>query len=70
MTSPTRFDLEQQILDCWKVCDDITTVLRISESEDIDRIQNALLGLKEIYHQKFDDMWDTFETLISERKIL
>lgn len=64
-----RFDLEQQLLECWRITDDIKTVLKITEAEDIDRTQNALIGLREIYEQKFNDLWDTFEIMIREKRI-
>lgn len=64
-----RFDLEQQLLDCWRITDDIKTVLKITEAEDIDRTQNALIGLREIYEQKFNDLWETFESMISDKRI-
>ena len=70
MTTPTRFYLEQQILDCWRVTDDITTILAISEGGDIDRIQNSLIGLRELYTQRFDDMWATVDAMIKDGKIL
>jgi len=69
MKSPDRFDLEQQLLECWRITDDIKTVLKITEAEDIDRTQNALIGLREIYEQKFNDLWDTFEIMIREKRI-
>ena len=69
MTTPDRFDLEQQLLECWRITDDIKTVLKITEAEDIDRTQNALIGLREIYEQKFNDLWDTFEIMIREKRI-
>jgi len=64
-----RFDLEQQLLDCWRITDDLGTVLTITEAGDTDRTQNALIGLREIYNQKFNDLWDTFETLLQDKKI-
>jgi hypothetical protein len=69
MKSPDRFTLEQKLLDCWRITDDIETVLKITEAEDIDRTQNALIGLREIYEQKFNDLWDTFEIMISDKRI-
>lgn len=70
MTTPTRFYLEQQILDCWRVTDDISTILDISEGGDIDRIQNSLIGIRELYTQRFDDMWATVDAMIKDGKIL
>ena len=69
MKTLDRFDLEQQLLECWRITDDIKTVLKITEAEDIDRTQNALIGLREIYEQKFNDLWDTFEIMIREKRI-
>jgi len=69
MKSPDRFTLEQKLLDCWRITDDIETVLKITEAEDIDRTQNALIGLREIYEQKFNDLWETFESMISDKRI-
>ena len=65
-----RFTLETKILNCWNVVDDIDVALKITEKEDIDSTQNALIGLKEIYEQKFQDLWDVFETLIQDKKII
>jgi hypothetical protein len=69
----TRFDLEQQILDCWGICDDINTVFEHfyeqGQPVDIDKLANILLGLKELYHIKFEQTFETFEHLIHTREI-
>lgn len=70
MKSLDRFLLEQQMLDCWKITDDLEIALKITESEDIDDIQNALIGIKTLYNQRFDDMFNTFSELIKNRQIL
>lgn len=70
MKSLDRFLLEQQMLDCWKITDDLEIALKITESEDIDNIQNALIGIKTLYNQRFDDMFNTFSELIKNRQIL
>lgn len=67
-----RFDLEQQILDCWHVTDDLDIVLQyIMESENLNRdtISNIVLGMKELYNLKFQRCVDTFETLLQDKKI-
>jgi len=73
-----RFDLEQQIMTCWSVVDDIDAVYNyVGDHEDFigmdpnhaDKIANLLLGIKCMYDVKFDNMFRTFETLISEKKI-
>lgn len=67
-----RFDLEQQILDCWHVTDDLNMLLEhIMESDNLDkdRISNIVLGMKELYNLKFQRCFDTFETLLQDKKI-
>jgi hypothetical protein len=67
-----RFDLEQQILDCWHVTDDLNILLEhIMESDNLDkdRISNIVLGMKELYNLKFQRCFDTFETMLQDRKI-
>jgi hypothetical protein len=69
MNKPTRFDLEQQIMDCWSIIDDLQVVLAISQSEDIDRIQNSIIGLRELYGQRFEMLFDTFSECIKSGDI-
>jgi len=68
-----RFDLEQQILDCWNFTTDLDLVFeQVMESEKLDRdkLANIILGMKELYQLKFDKCFNTFETLVKERKII
>lgn len=69
MNNPTRFDLEQQILDCWRIVDDLSTVLTISESGDWDRVQNAIIGIRELYGHRFDHMFKTFTECIKNSQV-
>jgi hypothetical protein len=71
-----RFDLEQQILDCWKIVDDINLLGKNVLEGKIeggslthDEISNYLLGLESIYELKFQQMFDTFGSLITKKKI-
>jgi hypothetical protein len=71
-----RFDLEQQILNCWNIVEDIKlldkNVLegKIEGGEMTkDEISNYLLGLESIYDLKFTQLFDTFSTLVNNRKI-
>jgi len=59
-----RFDLEQEILECWKVVNDIS--LFAEQGADAEKFQ--ALGV--YYEQKFTRLWDTFEQLTHERKIV
>lgn len=67
-----RFDLEQQILDCWHVTDDLKILLESIMEKDLtqDQIANIVLGLQELYNLKFRKCFDMFETLIQQKKIV
>ena len=66
-----RFDLEQNILDCWKITDDINLLYKnVMESEiDKDHVSNVLLGLQAIYSMRFEQLWETFETIVRNKEI-
>ena len=65
-----RFDLEQEIMNCWGVVEDIDTVYHAEHLyENTDEMQNALLGLKTLYKLKFDKMWKTFEECVANKEL-
>jgi len=67
-----RFELEQDILNAWKITDDISMLYEnILEDEHIDKdtIANALLGLQTIYSMRFERMWNTFEDMVSKKEL-
>jgi len=64
-----RFDLEQNIMQCWNVTDDIQLYLDMYDNMDEDQRMNYLIGLKQMYQMKFERLWDNFETCISTRQI-
>lgn len=66
----TIFDLEQEILDCWSVLDDIDLALNYFVEDpkfehmphDVsDELMNKFMGIKELYELKFNKLWNTFE---------
>jgi hypothetical protein len=66
------FDLEQEILSCWHVTDDINVLFENvmdRENMSMDEISNYLLGLKTIYDLKFQKCFNTFEKVTEERRI-
>ena len=63
----TRFDLEQAIMDCWHVVDDIKTVSNRAVSLTPDQLSNALIGLEILYQMKFEDLFEKFESMISHK---
>ncbi len=63
-----QFDLEQQIMDCWGIVDDIKCLSKIEEIRSMteDEHQNYMLGLQTIYQAKFEILFDLFEKFIKE----
>jgi len=59
--TPDRFDLEQQILDCWKITDDLKLVAVHGEQ--------AIEAVATLYELKFEQLWSTFESMVAERKM-
>jgi hypothetical protein len=64
-----RFDLEQNIMQCWNVCDDIQLYLDMHDNMDEDQRLNYLIGLKQMYQMKFERCWNNFEQCVSTRQI-
>jgi len=58
-----RFDFEQQILNCWRITDDVKDVSEgILEGDlNTDDAANILIGVRHIYELKFNKLWDLFE---------
>jgi hypothetical protein len=72
--SVDRFDLEQQILKCWNVTEDVDLLYRNlldgPKEMTTDEIANALLGIQTLYEMKFNELFNTFEKLVHEKKIV
>ena len=64
-----RFDLEQNIMQCWNVCDDIQLYLDMYDNMDEDQRMNYLIGLKQMYQMKFERCWNSFENCVRTRQI-
>lgn len=69
------FNLEQEIMQCWSVIDDIKLVTehlvdsveyKDMPPEVADAIMNKYLGIKELYELKFEKCWITFEKVCAE----
>jgi hypothetical protein len=70
MKEPTRFTLEDQLMECWGVVDDLDMVYSTEALyEDQDRMMNVLLGMQELYKIRFQRLFNTFEHLVHEGKI-
>jgi len=64
-------DLEQHIMDCWSVCDDIGTVFKQVGDGDreptTDETMNVLLGMQQLYQWKFEQLFRAYEMVLQER---
>ena len=58
--SVDRFDLEQQIMQCWSMVDDLRAFANSGADTD------ELRALSKVYDRKFDILFETFSTMISE----
>jgi hypothetical protein len=61
-----QFDLEQQILDAWKIIDDLDLYYHKMDCLDQDQSMNIILGLTELYRLKFERLFETFEKHLGE----
>ena len=57
-----RFDLEQQILECWKITEDIPMM----EQQGANTADMTSLAC--VYEYKFKKLWEIFETMCNERQ--
>jgi hypothetical protein len=57
-------DMEQQLLRCWEITEDLWLVA--NEHEDNDDISNKVLGLKHVYEMRFNKLWDLYEETVTE----
>jgi hypothetical protein len=65
-----RFTLEQDIMECWGVVDDIKVLTgNPGLMNDPQRMDNALNAITVLYQLKFEKLFNTFETLVHERDI-
>jgi hypothetical protein len=57
-----RFDLEQQILDCWNITNDIPMM------EEQGANAADMTSLACVYEFKFKKLWATFEQMVKEKQ--
>lgn len=58
------FDVEQDIMRCWDLNQDL--MLMAHEHEDNDEVCNKALGLMNVYEMRFNQLWEDFEGLTKE----
>ena len=54
-----QYDVEEGILDCWHITDDLKTLTEgvLDGNLNADEIANALIGLQTLYQLKFDKLF-------------
>ena len=62
--------LDALIMSCWSVCDDLEVVYRqLGDGErepTSDEMMNTLMGMKQLYQWKFEQLFDTYEKVLHE----
>ena len=65
-------DLEEKIMDCWSVCNDIETVFKqIGDGfrePTPDELMNALMGMQQMYQWKFEQLFEAYELILQNQK--
>jgi len=66
-----RFDLEQAIMNCWNITEDIKLISQMNDIRELseDERMNALLGLETLYNMKFEILFDGFTRMIKDGQI-
>ena len=66
---PDRFDLEQQIMTCWSITEDLDTIYKVSDGMTKEQLQEAIKSLILLYNIKLDTMFSTFCNLVNRKEI-
>jgi len=64
MRTEYRFELEEQIMDCWRVVDDIRLVQTVHQDMgelSVDDMSIALMGIQKLSTLKFQLLFEVFE---------
>lgn len=68
-TGKNRFDLEQEILECWNITKDLDTLLSMFNRDYTeDELLNIIIGMKTLYNRKFELLFDTFEECLKKKE--
>ena len=73
------FDVEQDIMNCWNMVDDVKDAasyivdnesFKDLSAENADKIMNLLLGIHSVYQMRFEKLWNNFEAHCKEHHSL
>ena len=62
MADKDRFDLEQNIMQCWNVVDDLNLLLEQDTVSD-----ETVKAIATLYAQKFEYLWQNFENCCANK---
>lgn len=68
-----RFDLEQQILDCWKVTMDLQDMREVVEEGGLltyAELEARVKCIEAIYDVKFHKLWNTFSDMVYDKQFV
>lgn len=70
--SDTRFDLEQDIMQCWQVTDDLKALAKRLGEEVMppQEIAQLINSIADVYQFRMENTFARFERLVHERKIV
>ena len=64
------YEIEEHILDCWRVCNDLETVFKQIGDGEIDptpdQMMNTLMGMKQLYEWKFEQLFFKYEQVMRD----
>jgi len=61
----TNMDLEQEILSCWGIIEDLNIV---SQAKTLENALNIIESLKDIYGYKFERCFHVFEEMLRSKR--
>jgi hypothetical protein len=65
-----KFKLEENIMNCWQVVDDLKAVYHCERLyDDKNEMQNVLLGMFTLYQIKFENLFHEYEKSAAEGKL-
>jgi len=57
-------DLEQEVLLCWQITEDLKTLAAEHETEN--EVCDQILAIATVYDMRFRKAWDTYEYVVNE----
>ena len=65
-------DIEENIMDCWSVCNDLESVFKQigdGDSEPTpDELMNTIMGMQQLYHWKFEQLFNKYEDILEAQR--